>query len=76
MEERERRKRVRENDMHRRRDIHGAVDGEDQEAADRRAQEDDEEVCTTCQIEADETDIPETYGTTTSESRTCSPSLS
>jgi hypothetical protein len=44
MEERERRKRVRENDMHRRRDIQG-VDDEDQEAADKRAAEDDEEVC-------------------------------
>lgn len=44
MEERERRKRTREDDMGRRRDTLGSLSAEDQEAADKRAAEDDEEV--------------------------------
>lgn len=76
MEERERRKRARENEMGRRRDIEGddADQNQDQEAADRRAQEDDEEVSSSLSDErasADIVDLPQTYGPSTEKSSTC-----
>lgn len=76
MEERERRKRARENEMGRRRDVEGddADQDQDQEAADRRAQEDDEEVSSSLSDErasADIVDLPQTYGPSTEKSSTC-----